>query len=425
MARGKNAPALFEVIRNAQEKQRQVDQRRQDQKQREETAQAALSALRVPGAPRVPATATATPSSAAALLRSPLFWFKGRAAHDEAGGDSTGETAVQPRRAIEPVMREVSPAVIPVRNETVSAETIQPAIDSDAFRRALDARPADDTSEPAAPAAAPAPAYRPAVAEYARQVREEIAAQDAPAAEPFFGSRPAGYAETTHTDPAAAESDRSNPNYPGSNRPEFAIDRDRRQISMRVSYTTAIVAGFAVVVACGLAYIVGSAGHGKTVAVANSTPQPGVLNVQQNSANLINDPANVTHQNATDLGKINDTGKDLSLDNGGGPIDVPTNVKRIVGYQYLVLMSFQRGADANALVKFLADNGVPATAEKALPGYSAAWYSVVTTHGFDHTSKNPPYDVFVASLTRLMQKYSRSSQYVAGKPAVYTWHTAG
>ncbi|MGN6727608.1 MAG: hypothetical protein ACTHLZ_16945, partial [Tepidisphaeraceae bacterium] len=91
MARSKNSPALFEVIRNAQQKQKeQLERQRQQQ------------------------ASPAEPSPAAALLRSPLYWFKGKHAHDAIHGVPA-----------QPVMREVRPAQ-PTRSPAPRPFTAEP-----------------------------------------------------------------------------------------------------------------------------------------------------------------------------------------------------------------------------------------------------------------------------------------------------------
>ena len=77
MARGKNAPALFEVIRNAQEKQRQQEQRLREQRLRDDSAKTAGGSS--------PAASASTGTPAVNKLKSSLDWLKSKSA--SADGD--------------------------------------------------------------------------------------------------------------------------------------------------------------------------------------------------------------------------------------------------------------------------------------------------------------------------------------------------
>lgn len=401
MARGKNTPALFEVIRNAQQKQKE-----QLERQRQQQLAAEIEAH----------------SPAGALLRSPLYWFKGKQAHEAA-------------KVAEPVMREVPPA--PVAMPTVGPVSGPPAApaprpiakvfptpEPEAFEP-MPTEPTLVTAAESAPVepiyvAPPAPAYAPtsAAAQAARQVREELAAQDAPAAEPLFASG-------VYDSPASP----------------FGHDADEPrppQFNLRFNYTTAAVAGFAIVTAFMVAYIIGTAGaDSKAIASNNvqsantksagvqSVVQPTVLNVGPGAT-----PAPVAKLTpAVDeddaRASLLPANESLALETIGRPIAVPTSVKRVVGYQYLVLLSFPREEDAKNLVKYLAQNGVPATAERALPEYAKSWTSVVTARGFDRTKNNPAFDAYSATLKDLLLKYAGDSKFrKTFKIDVYTWRTA-
>lgn len=424
MARSKNSPALFEVIRNAQQKQKELLERQQQQK-----LNAELHAH----------------SPAAALLRSPLYWFKGKQAH---------EAAI----AGQPVMREVpaTPAANPAA--AVSAPSIrQPAIRQQSIRQpeefapapiepsfaAPDIRPAhfDEPQTPVlngvedlgvdlgipqaplfgatsyeatAPSYAPAPMSAAAIA--ARQVREELSAQEAPAAEPLFGT--SSYGRTSISSPFGLDAD---------------VDEPRpKQFAIQLNYTNAAIAGFALLVAIAVAVIISTAGKkDEKMTVAKSAVRPDVLDVRdtkKSPANPVNvaplPPTNTVAEEEARASMIAG-GESIGLDTLGKPIPVPTNVKRVVGYQYMVLLSFPREEDAKELVKFLAQNGVPATAEKALPDYAKSWTSVVTTRGFERTKNNTAFASYSDALKGLLQKYAGDSKFrKTFKIDVYTWRTA-
>lgn len=480
MAR-KNSPALFEVIRAAQQKQQEQLERQQQQK-----LNAELHAQ----------------SPAAALLRSPLYWFKGKQAHETEHGVVAAEKPVAkaaPAKSAAPkagpVMRQVprTPAAAPAaapsaqpvaqpvaKSQPTAQPVVPPAMDAESapfevpFSQAQpsevtepqeftahitvqppvefnppesqegesaseesisdDAAQTRDFAEPAfeatvepqdfarpaytapaysAPVYAPAPMSAAALA--AQQVRDEIAAQDAPAAEPMF--EPTNY--------AGGRSASLSP---------FGLDEDdsdaprQKTFTLNFNFTTAIVAGFAILVAVVVGVVISSAGKKEQtqLAGAKNNVRPEVLNVQptQTYTAPVPTPANTREDDTR--ASINTANESLALETLGTPIPEPTNVKRVVGYQYMVLLSFPREEDAKKLVKFLAQNGVPATAEKALPDYAKSWTSVVTARGFDHTKNNPAFDNYSTALKGLLQKYAGDSKFrKTFKIDVYTWRKAG
>ncbi|HEX8325612.1 MAG TPA: hypothetical protein VF595_17040, partial [Tepidisphaeraceae bacterium] len=241
MARSKNSPALFEVIRNAQQRQKE-----QEERQRQQQIAAELEAH----------------SPAAALLRSPLYWFKGKHAHEAAKIDAPVMREIPPA----PAAQNLTPAVFaPLVVSPVPRAETRPAVETSVSQdEAAEVEPTPAKSAEVAPPP-PAPLYAPArtsaAAEAARQVREELAAQEAPAAEPLF----AGPAyDAPPTSPFGHDADEPRP----------------AQLNLKLNYTTAAISAFAIAVAFSVAYIIGTAGavDGKQVAVVPSK-RPEVLNV--------------------------------------------------------------------------------------------------------------------------------------------------
>lgn len=402
MARNKNSPALFEVIRNAQQKQKE-----QADRQRQQALAAEIHAH----------------SPAAGLLMQPIYWFKGKLAH-EAANDQT-ETAVEKPT---PVMREVpkprqeikrTPPQPPAVSAAPEVQPVVPSVTVDAPPAVLPVveKPVIDVAPPA-PQAAPAytPAPTSAAAEAARQVREELfAAQEAPAAEPSFH---APDYDKPYAAPYAATA------FDGDDEPAAAR-------GFQFTYTSAAVAAFAIVVAFGLAYVIGSHNRNNQLATANAnetavarpdvlhvgpavTPKPVVKEPDADEVVVDNSRANVSNTN------------DVSLAGIGKPIPVPTDVKRVVGMHYVVLQSFPSDYDAKELVKYLAQNGVAATSERPLPGYAPRWSSVITVRGFDHVKNNPALEAYTNALTGVLKKYAAEQGGLKKnfKLDLYKWKTA-
>ena len=409
MARGKNTPALFEVIRNAQQKQK--DQLERDRLRQEQHAAAEAGGV----------------SPAAQLLRSPVYWFKGKHAHAAATGLDgpvmrEAAVSVPPYPAILPPQAQVAapaekatptPVMLPVISKAAPDVTRPVSVDV--------ARP------PAAPVVVPAapivtvlpqpPAYPSpdlSVAEAARpQVRADAYAQEAPAAEPLFHTPSAydgfddAFDSGVYGEATGLPDDAATPTDEGA---------------VTFSYTAAIVSAFAVVVAFAVAYVAFHAGPKSSKALADKQTRPDVLNVQTTPAVITSPSAPPEDDTRASVGSDEQT---LALQSLGKPVPVPTDVKRVIGQQYLVLLSFPNPDDAKDLVKYLALNGVPTTAETALPGYAKSWTSVVTVRGFDRTKNNPAYTKYVAALDALKQNYAGNSKFrKTFKTDVYTWRAA-
>ena len=403
MARNKNSPALFEVIRNAQQKQKEAAER-----QRQQELAAEVHAH----------------SPAAGLLMSPIYWFKGKLAHEAANtapADGAAERAIPVMREV-PTKRDavkrtpppqppvVDDAAAPVQDDTYIARSesqtpVVPTVDS-----APSADPVIEIPAPIVPTVTPVRAYTPAptsaVAEAMRQVREDIAAQEAPAAEPAFHD--AGYDKSF-------------------GRSAFDVDDEPAPArGFQFSYTSAAVAGFAIVIAFGVAYVIGSHNRNQPLANASGTNavRPEVLNVRSAPVEKPADPEKV--EPVVDSRASLNAQSDIALAGIGKPIAVPTDVKRVVGMHYVVLQSFPSDYDAKDLVKYLAQNGVAATAERPLPGYSAKWTSVITVRGFDHVRDNPALEAYKGTLMTVLKKYATEQNGLKkiSKVDLYKWKTA-
>ena len=404
MARNKNSPALFEVIRNAQLKQKE-----QVERQRQQALAAEIHAH----------------SPAAGLLMQPIYWFKGKLAH-EAAIDQPEAAAERPTPVIRevpnprPATKRVPPPQVPAVDAAPQAPAVVPPVVADVqpvFSPETSiievAPPAVEVASPAAKpvAAVYTPVPTSAAADAARQVREELfAAQEAPAAEPSFHApdydKPYSVAAFDDDEPAAAR-------------------------GFQFTYTSAAVAAFAIVVAFGVAYVVGS--HTRNGQLASAPPadakvvRPDVMNVGPTAPekpvvkNVDADDVVIDNSRAS-LSNAND----ISLAGIGKPIAVPTDVKRVVGMHYVVLQSFPSDYDAKELVKYLAQNGVAATSERPLPGYAPRWSSVITVRGFDHIKNNPALDAYINALTGVLKKYAAEQGGLKKnfKLDLYRWKTA-
>lgn len=372
MAKGKKGPALFEVIRAAQQKQLEQQKRLEQQKK----------------------SGPGVLTSAASRLRE-LNWLKPRSQ------SSTSANSIAPSESSHG-------SSMPASAELTSLESVSSS-DNPPVERSLEVTRPAVVIEPK-PAAASTPAE-----DIARQVREEIAA--------------ASRIPDTYDDPTPDPVLNRVPELFGASDPVTEAKRSvapllSRKLPFRMTYTTGLAAGIGLLVLASLIFVViriNRSGDSSGSNLASLTPRPDVLEVGSASpaeqpSQAVAPGSNQARANVT----TPPTGK-VGIESSLQPIPLPPSGKRIVGVQYIVLLSVPREEPAQELVKFLASKGISVTAEKGLPGYSQTWYSVVTTTGFQRTRNNPEYDAFIEPINKVMKEYANGSRFKSFKPDIYTW----
>lgn len=365
MAKGKKGPALFEVIRAAQQKQLEQQKRLEQQKK---------------SGPSVFMTA-------ASRLRE-LHWLKPRS------------------HTLPPENPTVAPSARTDSSISATSETVSLSDNTPVERSTTVARPVVIIETKPAPVSTPAE-------DIARQVREEIAA--------------ASRIPDTCDDPTPDPVLNRVPELFGSSDPDSQGPiKHRRPVKFpfRMTYTTGLAAGIGLLVLGSTLVVVTRIDRSADLSGPNlmsSTPRPDVLEVGSatssgTSSRIVSSESNEARANMTST----PTGK-VGVESSLRPIPLPPSGKRIVGVQYVVLLSVPREEPAQELVKFLASKGISVTAEKGLPGYSQTWYSVVTTTGFQRTRNNPEYDAFIEPINKVMKEYANGSRFKSFKPDIYTW----
>jgi hypothetical protein len=242
----------------------------------------------------------------------------------------------------------------------------------------------------------------------------------------------------------SAEFDPTSPSEPAHSSSDFTdaasaetgamhIDRDRQIISLRVSYVSAIVAGFALVVVLLLAFVIGKRVGRNIVpaAVVSSEdlkkypPYPQVLDVRRGGdhASLM-----AVAPEANAVGSADPTGADVApAPQPGAPLIVH-DVKRQVGLNYVVVQSYPEEKDAKAARDLLIKNGIPCTIEKPpevlrLP---EAWFSVIGTAGFEKISTHEyeNYMITIANVSTQFEATGKSagaSKFKRFKPLGVKW----
>jgi hypothetical protein len=239
--------------------------------------------------------------------------------------------------------------------------------------------------------------------------------------------------------------------------PRIGFDPDRQVIQFQLTYTSAGVAVFGVVIALALAYVVGKqSGHRPGPALAEQTTdelrngpvQPDVLNVAtpdvamataplpadratspapttpsaktSGSASAVASAANQGARNSN----LGGSGATTIVDPKPSATGVSTDSHRTAGLQYVVIQSYppEEKQMAEDAVKLLNTSGILCTIEQ-IP-YAPRWYSVVGITGFTRTKDSPEYDRYLAAIEKASENFAKGSKFKRFEPKPYRWKDA-
>ena len=232
----------------------------------------------------------------------------------------------------------------------------------------------------------------------------------------------------------------------------LVLDRDRHELYLRVRYTTAIVAGFALVVVVALAYVTGRQfGRGPSAAlasqssedIANGPIERGVMDVGRSASTTAGGsngvstgvgigPGGVSAQPAPNRpteASILPQGTAAPTRPAGPSVESKTfvdNGRRVIGRQYVIIQSYppEKKKLAEEGCDYLVKSGIPCTVEKAPPGWPQTWFSIVGTTGFDKAS-GPAYDDYMTDVMRVSEKYAGHSKFNKFDPMPVKWKERG
>ena len=207
---------------------------------------------------------------------------------------------------------------------------------------------------------------------------------------------------------------------------QFHFDRDRHEMTLRLRYTTAIVSTFAILVALGMAYVLGRriAGGPQTALASptteellNAPAQPSVIDVGKTSEHGVQPSS--TRVPSSDLLRSRDI---ESKAIPAAPLGGATDGHRVVHTNYIIVQSYPTQKSAMEARDFLIQAGVPCTAEKAPAGYTADpnWYSVITTTGYQHP-RGPEGEAYLRSIEKMGEKFAGTSHFKRFEPHWYSW----
>ena len=217
----------------------------------------------------------------------------------------------------------------------------------------------------------------------------------------------------------------------------FDFDRSRKEITLRLRYTTAVVSGFAVCVLIAMSYVIGRhIGKGPRTALASEQPnvqelmqqppQPGVANVarphahpsQQLSSNTEAPRHRIEAPQQAPTTLKPHPQQPASLI----PAGIESRLPRTISLNYVIIQTYppEERQAAEAARDYLTRNGIPCTLEK-VPDFARnpSWSCLVGTAGFAHIS-SPEYREYVDNILRLGSKF-KSSNFDRWNPSPKKW----
>jgi hypothetical protein len=251
---------------------------------------------------------------------------------------------------------------------------------------------------------------------------------------------PAASMPVAATSPEPLDYMPSVPSDGGGRSVDVKVDPDRQQINFRLTYSSAIVGGFTLLVVLSLAYVIGrkmSAGPAAAVAATVSTEeirkqpaQPGVMDLAK-AARDASGVRSIAPDGDESAHVIDPNPANGNVTRAPAPPPLvktsaaaqPFNGNRIINQNYVVIQSFPESEKALAeeAAKRLNQAGIGATVERGLKGWPPTWYSVVGTMPFERTRDNPVYDAYKQSIMDVSAKYAGKSQYKKFDPIPKKW----
>jgi hypothetical protein len=222
---------------------------------------------------------------------------------------------------------------------------------------------------------------------------------------------------------------------------KLGLDPDRQEVTLRFRYTTAIVAGFAVLVIVGLAYVSGR--RSKAVAGPNSRSteeiQRGdilgkVLEIETDRVTTMDPPAAAAEDRALpEVGRPTGGGSAVVPPAGVAPKPPASPAKgnaafedglpRTMSLNYVIIQSYPRREDAEAARQALDAAGIPCTVEPTPKDWSAnpKLWSVIGTRGFHRIKKVAEYQAYLNAIMAVNERFAVKNKYRKFEPAPRKW----
>jgi hypothetical protein len=253
--------------------------------------------------------------------------------------------------------------------------------------------------------------------------------QPDPASSPF-SARAAPAEPPPSPEPAASKASGS------IESPALAVDSNRKQIALQLSYTTAGIGAFALLVIVSFAYLIGrqvTTGPAPAIAsrsteqIRQDEPQPQVLDFTRGGTSSIppasNGPMRTQPQTSRQAPAVAPSPAVTSPAPSPGNSSIPEDDgPRTIGLNYIIIQSYRDQDMAGRYAQLLAREGVRCTVEQDLPNWSQGgpWYSIVGTRGFARIRNNPDYDSYMQSIRAVNERHGLTG-FRRFDPQPYHW----
>ena len=246
----------------------------------------------------------------------------------------------------------------------------------------------------------------------------------------------------------------------------LSLDPERQLVRFQLSYTGALVAAFAMVVAVALSYMVGrQTSHRPMPALAEQTTDElrngpafaDVLDVgndadapvamavgpvataarpaapaaaavpQQPTATAASARQTAARSNVAAAAAAQQSPQQPVRPSQWTEPKAPdtymvTDASRLIGLQYVIIQSYpeQEKQLADAAMQTLNQHGVLCTVERGLP-YAPSWYCVVGITGFARVRDVPEYDAYIARIQQISDQFAGTSKFKKFEPKPFRW----
>lgn len=217
------------------------------------------------------------------------------------------------------------------------------------------------------------------------------------------------------------------------------LDPANREIKFRISYLGAIIAGFVLVIALAMAYLVGSrssggddgsAVTGSTVGDASAGASAGksmmaaATNAPANSASAgIGSQSTRADSPAATEAAPTLSGYAAASHPARVATTIPQHVHRVVGLHYVIAQSYPQISTAQRACLFLNGRGIACTVVPGPAGWaSRGWYSVVGVQSFDHVQRNPALQAYEQAIEEVATQFAGHERFIRFRPAAYKWN---
>jgi hypothetical protein len=236
---------------------------------------------------------------------------------------------------------------------------------------------------------------------------------------------------------------------------KIGIDPDRKEVTVRLRYTTAIIAGFAVCVVIGLAYLSGRSSNRASAGANGITSEQvrrgpilaGVLDVQPERSTISEEgaaPTTTTPEPPNDvrvappLPEPQSAGNEAPRGGSGGPTEgavvdnpppamavtgaIATDLPRHNGLNYVVVQTYPAKKDAEAAKEALLAAGIPCTVDRPPTGWGdQKLWAVIGNYGFPRTNTMPEYKRYVEQIKAVGKNFAGKSKYRSFDPSPVKW----